>query len=177
MSKTLTEMAAEIVTAQASHTGMSAEEMNEVLKKTFLALRTIKEMEEGVGAAEGAAVAPEVAGVTGMDPKKSIRRNKVICLECGKEFKMLTNRHLMKEHGMDAKQYRKKYGFTARQALSARSLTLQRRENAKERNLGQILKDARKGRPAAQTDAPAENKKKVVVRRKRKAAPTPDIAR
>ena len=43
MAKTLTEMAAEIVAAQASHATMTAEEMDAVLKKTFEALQNIKQ--------------------------------------------------------------------------------------------------------------------------------------
>ena len=81
---------------------MSADEMDETLRKTFEALKGIKSIEEGAEA--------EPAPV---DPKKSIQRNKVICLECGKEFKLLGSRHL-REHGLDAKAYRKKYGFPAR---------------------------------------------------------------
>ena len=130
MTKSLTEMAAEIVAAQAGHAAMSAGEMDAALKKAFDALKSIKAIEEGVEAEP-----------TPMDPKKSIRKNKVICLECGKEFKMLGNRHL-KEHGLDAKEYRKKYGFKARQPLAAKSLSKKRSKTAKALGLGERLPEA-----------------------------------
>lgn len=143
MSKTLTEMAVDIATAQSSHATMSAEEIQDFLKKTFSVLKEMENVEQGA-AAEVAALQEGEAGAAfeGMDPKKSIQRNKVICLECGKEFKQITNRHL-KDHGLDAKSYRKKWGFPARQALAAKSLTAKRRKTAKELGLGERLKKFR----------------------------------
>ena len=46
MAKSLTEMAAAIVAAQASHATMSADEMDAALKKAFEALSYIKGLEE-----------------------------------------------------------------------------------------------------------------------------------
>jgi len=156
MAKTLTEMAADIITAQASHTSMSVDEMETALKTAFDSLKSIKAIEEGTGEAEPVA----------MDPKKSIQRTKVICLECGKEFKQLGNRHL-KDHGMDAKEYRKKYGFSARQPLSAKTLTAKRRKTAKALGLGEKLQKgllaARKAKAEA-ANAPPKRK------------PNPDIS-
>ncbi len=116
MMKSLTEMTAEIAIAQASHSVMSAEDMEGFLKKTFQVLNEIKTLEEGVEPGPETSESPEI-----MVPEKSIQKNKVICLECGREFKLLSNRHLIKEHNMDAKEYRKKYGFSARQPLAAKS--------------------------------------------------------
>lgn len=162
MAKSLTEMAAEIVAAQASHAAMSAEEMDAALKKAFDALKSIKAIEEGAEAE----LAP-------MDPKKSIQRNKVICLECGKEFKQLGNRHL-KEHGLDAKEYRKKYGFSARQPLSAKNLSAKRRKTAKALGLGERLQKglqkARKAKAKAAAAAKPATKKKVVSKKKKAKA-------
>ena len=84
MAKTLTEMAVEIAAAQSSHAGMSAEEIEVFLTKTFQVLKQIKSEEEGAFLPEGAAgEATGQAQAEPMDPKKSIQRNKVICLECG----------------------------------------------------------------------------------------------
>ena len=87
-----------------------------------------------------------------LDPKKSIQKNKVVCLECGKEFKMLSGKHLA-SHGLDSKAYRKKYGFPARQPLCAKTLSEKRSAGAKERGIPENLQKA--------IDARA--KKKVVV--------------
>ena len=46
MAKSLTQMAANIVAAQASHVSMSADEMDAALKKVFEALNQIKVLEE-----------------------------------------------------------------------------------------------------------------------------------
>ena len=162
MAKSLTEMAAEIVAAQASHAAMSAEEMDAALKKAFDALKSIKAIEEGTEAE----LAP-------MDPWKSIQRNKVICLECGKEFKQLGNRHL-EEHGLDSKEYRKKYGFSARQPLSAKNLSAKRRKTAKALGLGERLQKglqkARKAKAKAAAAAKPATKKKVVSKKKKAKA-------
>ena len=142
MAKTLTQMAAEILTAQASHSALTADEMSEFLRTTFCALDDMKCLEERAleGAIGFARSATEEAPK--IEPSQSIQKDKVICLECGKEFKQLTSRHL-REHGMNSKEYRSKYGFTARQALSAKTLSAKRRKIAKERNLGDMLKSAR----------------------------------
>ncbi len=134
MPKSLYELAAEIVTAQAGVAKLSAEEINDLIKKTYESLKNVKTNEEG---AEEEAAAPV------MDPKSSIKQNSVTCLECGKKFKILTKRHL-KEHGLTPKEYKAKYGFKARQPLSAKSLSAKRRKVAKEQNLGQKLAEARK---------------------------------
>lgn len=134
MPKSLYELAAEIVTAQAGVAKLSAEEIDDLIKKTYESLKNVKVNEEG---GEEEAAAPV------MDPKDSIKQNSVTCLECGKKFKILTKRHL-KEHGLTPKEYKAKYGFKARQPLSAKSLSAKRRKVAKEQNLGQKLAEARK---------------------------------
>lgn len=141
MAKTLTEMAADIVAAQAGVTRMLAEEMSEALTRTYDSLRKIKGLEEGIAAEMPAAGAAVVA----MEPKASIQRNKIICLECGKEFKQLSRSHL-KSHGLTPKDYRKKHGLKAGQALTAKALSAKRRKTAKERGLGEKLAAARKSR-------------------------------
>ena len=141
MAKSLTEMAADIVTAQAGVTRMSAGELSEVLTKTYESLRRIKNQEEGVTTEIPAVAAAAVA----IEPKASIQQNRVICLECGKEFKQLSRSHL-KSHGLTPKEYKKKHGLKANQALTAKSLSAKRRKTAKERGLGERLAAARKKR-------------------------------
>ncbi len=141
MAKSLTEMAADIVAAQAGVTRMSAEELTEVLTKTYQSLKRIKNQEEGVTTEIPAVAAAAVA----IEPKDSIQQNRVICLECGKEFKQLSRSHL-KSHALTPKEYRKKHGLKANQALTAKSLSAKRRKTAKERGLGERLAAARKKR-------------------------------
>ncbi|UCG11225.1 MAG: MucR family transcriptional regulator [Deltaproteobacteria bacterium] len=155
MAKSLTEMAAEIVAAQASHAVLSADEMDAALRKTFDALSQIKAMEEGAPAEEPVTI----------DPKKSIQRSYIINLEDGKKYKQLTTRTLAK-FGITPKEYRKKWGFSARQPLSAKSLSAKRRATAKSLGLGEKLQKARQ----AKAKAAAKEKRVVKPPAKKKAA-------
>ena len=162
MGKSLTEMASEIVAAQASHSVMAADEMVAALKKTFDALKNIKTIEEG---------GPEVDAPP-VDPRKSIQRNYVINLEDGKKYKQLTTRTLAK-YGLTPAEYRKKWGFSARQPLASKALSAKRRKTAKALGLGERLQQARKAKAAAAAKAKAKASKaktKAKPKKKRKAA-------
>jgi len=143
MAKSLTEMAVEITVAQASHAKMSPEEVDEFLNITFQRLKAMREVEEGKE--EGAQVAGLTEAGPVVDPLKSVQRNKVICLECGKEFRQLSNAHL-RSHGLTIKEYRKKWGLPSRFPLAAKSLVMKRKRLAKERGFGERLKRAREAR-------------------------------
>jgi predicted transcriptional regulator len=129
MPKSLVEMASEIVAAQASHTPMTPEDISDVVRRVFDILQSLQSIEAGQTSG-GLGETPEK-----MNPQDSIQRNRVICLVCGKEFKLLSNRHLALQ-GMTSRDYKLKYGFRLRQALSAESLTLARRNSAREKGLG-----------------------------------------
>ena len=165
MGKSLTEMASEIVAAQASHAVMAADEMVAALKKTFDALKNIKTIEEGGPEAD----APPV------DPRKSIQRNYIINLEDGKKYKQLTTRTLAK-YGLTPAEYRKKWGFSVRQPLASKALSAKRRKTAKALGLGERLQEARKAKAAAAAKAKAKSKSataakaKAKPKKKRKAA-------
>jgi predicted transcriptional regulator len=171
MAKTLTQMAADIVAAQASHVSMSADEMDAALKKVFEVLSQIKALEEMPA---GEAVDEELARLRSI-PMKSIRRNYVVNLEDGSKYKQLTAKTLAK-FGLTAKEYRKKWGFPARQPLSAKSLSARRRKAAKALGLADKLAAARKAKsqaPAKKGTAPAKKKaasvKKKAARKKKTA--------
>ena len=164
MGKSLTEMASEIVAAQASHAVMGADEMVAALKKTFDALKNIKTIEEG---------GPEVDAPP-VDPRKSIQRNYIVNLEDGKKYKQLTTRTLAK-YGLTPAEYRKKWGFSARQPLASKALSAKRRKTAKALGLGERLQEARKAKAAAAAKAKAKaskakTKAKPKPKKKRKAA-------
>ncbi|MGD9949114.1 MAG: MucR family transcriptional regulator [Desulfobulbus sp.] len=138
MSKSLVEMTAEIIQSQISSKQMTTDEITSALNVTFQALKALQDAEscgaEGVEAEEAAA-APV------LDPKKSIQKNKIVCLECGQEFKMLSPKHL-RSHGLNGKEYRKKYGFSARQPLCAKALSEKRSASGKERGIPANLQKA-----------------------------------
>jgi predicted transcriptional regulator len=135
MSKSLVEMSAEIVAAQASHTALPLEEMAESLRKVFLTLRDIQDQGNG-------AVCEDMGS---RDPQSSIQRHQVICLECSKAFKLLSNRHLAL-HGLTPRAYKHKHGIRMTQALSARTLSTKRRKQAKELGMGKQLAEWRAAR-------------------------------
>lgn len=142
MSKKLLEIAAEIVQTQVSMTSMTAVEISSSLRTVYQTLQEIQKSE-----AAGTILAPQMMveetrpeeAPNPVDPKDSIKEDKVICLECGAEMRQLTTKHLV-SHGMDQKQYKKKYGFSMKTPLSAKSLTKARSKAAKKRGLPEKLK-------------------------------------
>jgi predicted transcriptional regulator len=146
MSKKLIEIASEIVQTQVSLSPMSAGEIASSLRQVFSTLQEIQKSELGgvdlegsqSGGLESQESAEEKASKQ-LTPKNSIQENKVICLECGAEMKQLTQKHLV-SHGMNQKEYKKKYGFSMRTPLAAKSLTKARSKAAKKRGLPENLK-------------------------------------
>jgi len=142
MQKKLIEIASEIVQSQVSLTPMSATDIATSLREVF---RTLQMMQTAESAGSDLpptlpidenTIQPE--GKPTLTPAESIQNDKVICLECGAEMRQLTQKHLA-NHGMNAKEYRQKYGFTMRTPLSAKSLTKARSKAAKKRGLPENL--------------------------------------
>jgi predicted transcriptional regulator len=138
MGKTLVEMAAEIVQSQCSTTGMTTDEISQALQNTFKVLQGMQSNETLAGLEGAETVAAQMAAVS---PEKSILKNKIICLECGQEFKMLSPKHL-KSHGLTGRDYRSKHGFSLRQPLCAKALSDRRKKAGKQRGLPENLKKA-----------------------------------
>ena len=179
MPKKLIEIASEIVQTQVSLSSMSATDIAASLREVFSTLQELQKAE-----AEGTELAPggEATGEAptqqkpALTPQESIQKDKVICLECGAEMKQLTSKHLV-SHGMGQKEYRKKYGFSMRTPLSAKSLTKARSKAAKKRGLPEKLQqfiEARRQKKAATLakgakEAGAASKPKRTRLRKKKA--------
>ena len=106
--------ALEIVKAQAGVRVMSAEEMVSMIE-------TITQSIGSVGREEVKEEKPVV------DPKKAIREKSIVCLECGKSFKVLTKKHLA-SHGLTPDEYREKWGYKKGTALVAKGLARERRK-------------------------------------------------
>ena len=154
MSKKLIEIASEIVQTQVSSTPMSAADITASLRQVFSTLLEMQKAEAGgielAPVAEGVGEAPSEEKPV-LSPANSIQNDKVICLECGAEMRQLTSKHLV-SHGMNQKEYRKKYGFSMRTPLSAKLLTKARSKAAKKRGLPEKLRqymEARKQKKAA----------------------------
>ena len=135
MEKTLMEMSADIIIAQVSQKAMSPEEISESISKVFEALRDLQL--RGDSSKNG--------GIVSKDPYASIQRNQVICLECSRAFKLLSNRHLAL-HGLTPRAYKQKHGIRMTQALSAYTLSARRRKMAQKLGMGKGLAAWRAGR-------------------------------
>lgn len=177
MSKKLVEIASEIVQTQVSLSSMSSSEIASSLRQVFKTLQDLQKAEVGEFDIGGTESAPVEASQQ-IKPENSILDNKVICLECGAEMKQLTQKHLA-VHGMTPKEYRKKYGFTMRTPLAAKSLIKARSKAAKKRGLPEKLRifietrrqeKAAAAAQAAEAPAPvAADKPKSTRLRKKKA--------
>lgn len=171
MSKSLVEMAAEIITSQCQGTSMSPDDVTASLKSTFSSLQELQTAEAN---AESVAAGTAAGPVVDIKPERSILKNKIICLECGESFKMLSPKHL-RSHDLDGRSYRKKYGFSLRQPLCARVLSERRQEAGKKRGLPDNLRKsiAEKKKKSDQKTVAKKTVKKAVKKTTKKKAGRP----
>jgi len=108
--------ALEIVKAQASVRTMSAEEITSMVKTVAQGIKKAIE-EELLNEEQEPAV----------DPKKAIREKSIVCLECGKNFKVLTKKHLA-SHNLTPEEYKEKWGYKKNTSLVCKSLARDRRK-------------------------------------------------
>lgn len=144
MSKSLLELAAEIVQAEVAGAHMDVDAVERALMVVYNTLRRIQAAEDenrtlSEVPAGDAGAAPLLTTRDPMSPAESIQENQVLCLECGAAFRQLTANHL-RSHGLTPREYKKKYGFPLKQPLSAKALTVRRSEQAKQRGLPENLR-------------------------------------
>ncbi len=175
MAKKLIEIASEIVQTQVSLTPMTVADITSSLRQVFSTLHEMQKAEVGGIDIEFTQPAAEEVAATKLTPENSIQNDKVICLECGAEMRQLTSKHLV-SHVMNQKEYRKKYGFSMRTPLSAKSLTKARSKAAKKRGLPENLKKAIESRrqkkaaaskPAVTEKVTASKPKRTRLRKKK----------
>ena len=97
---------------------------------------------QGGTVAPEASTASETAGPQHeppVKPKNSVRKNDVVCLECGKTFKTL-KRHIRTEHGLDENDYKARWDLPSSMKLVAKSYSEQRSQMAKDLGLGEQAK-------------------------------------
>ena len=120
--------AIELVKAQASVRVMSEEEMTDMIASLAAKLKKLDTFEETEECCSCAAEAP----VT--DATRSIKEKSIVCLECGKTFKVITKKHLIL-HGLDAASYRAKWGLKKGTPLTCKELQRARRQKMKDMKL------------------------------------------
>lgn len=150
-SKNLLELTAQIVTAQVENNDVDAAGLPALIQTVY---RTIA----GLGQAPVAAAHPEPA----VPVKKSVFPDHIVCLECGKTFKML-KRHLTKDHKLTPAEYRSRWNLPSTYPIVASDYAARRSAVAKSIGFGL-------GRKVAKPAAEAAPVKAAVKRGRRSAA-------
>lgn len=117
--------ALEIAKAQAGVRVMKEEEIAAFVHKVAQGIRAVAESEHPVEQNR-----EEMA----LEGRKSVKERSVTCLECGKNFKVLTKRHLA-IHGMSTDNYREKWGLKKGTALVSKALQRERRKKMNDMKL------------------------------------------
>ena len=118
--------ALDIVKAQASVRIMAEDEIISMVRRLSSDIKNV---------AEGESCVEElVSADVQSDPRKSIKEKSITCLECGKTFKILTRKHLA-SHGLDAVEYREKWGLKKDPPLVCKGLQRERRKKMKDMKL------------------------------------------
>lgn len=117
--------ALEIAKAQAGVRVMKEEEIAAFVHKVAQGIRAVAESEQPVEQNR-----EEMA----LEGRKSVKERSVTCLECGKNFKVLTKRHLA-THGMSTDNYREKWGLKKGTALVSKALQRERRKKMNDMKL------------------------------------------
>lgn len=123
--ETLITLTTEIVAAHVSNNSVATDEVATLISNVYSAL-------SGLGAeAAPAAPAPEPA----VSIRASVKRDHLVCLDCGKKMKML-RRHLTSEHDTNPAEYREKWGLASDYPMVAPDYAETRRELAVKIGLG-----------------------------------------
>ena len=134
MSKSTTELAAEIVGSFVSHNSIPKSELPDLIQAVH---GRLKQIEEG---SEAASPQPEPR-TPAVPIRKSVTPDYLICLDDGRRFKSL-RRHLGLL-GMTPEQYRVKWGLPSDYPMVAPSYATTRSALAKKIGLGQARKKGR----------------------------------
>lgn len=120
--------ALDIVKAQAGFRSMTEDEMASMIKNLAVAIRQIKPEDDAAPSA----------------PEQAVGEKSITCLECGKNFKLITKKHLL-AHGLSPDEYKDKWGYSRNTPLICKKLQKERRK--KMRNM-KLWERRRKGAQA-----------------------------
>ena len=127
----LLRMTADVVTAYVGNNTVAPTDLADVIRTVHASLRQAQASETAVSAAPKPAV----------PVKKSITPDYLVCLEDGRELKML-KRHLRTTYNMTPDEYRAKWGLDADYPMVAPNYARRRSEFAKQIGLGQKRRKA-----------------------------------
>ena len=117
--------ALEIVKAQASVRNMTEDEINSMIINITKGINTAMSQADTID---------DKQQEPAIDPKKSIKEGSVVCIECGKQFKVITKKHLAK-HDLTPEEYKEKWGLKKNTSLVCKSLARGRRKKMQEMEL------------------------------------------
>lgn len=129
------EMAVGIVSAHASTTAMTKDELISELTEVHAALKKI-ECSDMLAEEEAIEQQPAISF------KKAFGKDKVTCMICGKAMTTL-GRHIRTVHQITPAEYRKQFDIPRTQPLASKAYSEQRKQMAIERGLGEKLAKAR----------------------------------
>jgi predicted transcriptional regulator len=130
MENEIISLTAQIVSAHISANDVSTEQLPGLIREVHQALTTA-----GQAPAEPAKAEPAVGA------KKSVFADRILCLDCGKSFKML-KRHISADHQMTPEEYRAKWDLPPSYPLVAAEYAATRSRLAKDSGLGRKVEVA-----------------------------------
>lgn len=121
----LLRMTTDIVASFLTHNSIPAENVPDMIKSIYATMNSLSGPEEK----------PEVKQKPAVPISKSIKDDYIVCLEDGKELKML-KRYLRSQYDMSPDEYRRKWGLAADYPMVAPSYSKRRSQFAKDIGLG-----------------------------------------
>ena len=132
---TLIELTAGVVQSYLNNNQMQPDQVPQLMEQVH---HKFTQLQGGTASAE-ASTGAEATGPQHeppVKPKNSVRKNEVVCLECGKTYKTL-KRHLRTEHGLEESDYKARWDLPKNFKLVAKSYSEQRSQMAKDLRLGE----------------------------------------
>ncbi|MFL0356151.1 MucR family transcriptional regulator [Erythrobacter sp. GH1-10] len=125
MKETLITLTSDIVAAHLSNNDVEVNEVPSLISNVYAALSGLGENDNEEEPR------PEPA----VSIRSSIKKDHIVCLDCGKKMKML-KRHLSTEHGLTPEEYKARWELSADYPLVAPNYAETRRDLAKKIGLG-----------------------------------------
>ncbi len=121
-------LSSEIVAAFVSQNSLPADQLPDLIRSVHGAL-------SGLNATEAAAAAPTARGKPAVPISRSIQPDYLVCLEDGKQLKML-KRYLRSRYSMTPEDYRRRWGLPPDYPMVAPGYAAKRSDFAKQIGLG-----------------------------------------
>ncbi len=141
--ETLITLTSDIVSAHVSNNNVAVESVPALIQSVFAALASVGK----------SAPVVEEKREPAVSVRTSVKPNVVTCLECGFKGKML-KRHLDREHGLTAAEYKARWNLSSNHPLVAPDYAAKRAALAKTNGLG---------RKPSQQVAPKSGRKKLKI--------------